>query len=76
MANAVNKEIIEETREVFIPRRNKNDSERYVAVNGENMLIQTGMAVKIPLRFAEVIEASMRQDEAAEEFIEAFAANG
>ena len=29
-------------RTVFIPKRSKNDTERYVAVNGENMLIQTG----------------------------------
>ena len=31
----------EETRTVFIPRKNKNDTERYLAVNWENMLIQT-----------------------------------
>ena len=60
---------------VFIPRRSKNDTERYVAVNGENMLIQTGTAVEVPLRFAAVIEASQRQDRAAEAFIEDFAAN-
>jgi len=60
---------------VFIPRRSKNDTERYVAVNGENMLIQTGKAVEVPLRFAAVIEASQRQDSAAEAFIEAFAKN-
>ncbi|MBE6587483.1 MAG: hypothetical protein E7647_03605 [Ruminococcaceae bacterium] len=60
---------------VFIPRTSKNDTERYVAVNGENMLIQTGKAVEVPLRFAEVIESSQRQDSAAEAFIEAFAKN-
>ncbi|MBQ2730158.1 MAG: hypothetical protein IJF69_05235 [Clostridia bacterium] len=58
---------------VFIPRKNKNDTERYVSVNGENMLIQTGKAVEVPTRFAEVIENSQRQDSAAEAFIEAFA---
>ncbi len=58
---------------VFIPRKNKNDTERYVAVNGENMLIQTGKAVEVPSRFAYVIEASQRCDAAAEAFIEAFA---
>ena len=61
------------TKTVFIPRKNKNDTERYVAVNGENMLIQTGKAVEVPASFAEVIEASERQDAAAEAFIEAFA---
>ncbi len=63
----------EETRIVFIPRKNKNDTERYVAVNGENMLIQTGRNVEVPLRYAEVIENSLRQDAAAEAFIEAYA---
>lgn len=62
-----------EMKTVFIPRRSKNDTERYVAVNGENMLIQTGRAVEVPLRFAEVIENSQRQDSFAEAFIEAFA---
>lgn len=61
------------TKTVFIPRKNKNDTERYVAVNGENMLIQTGRAVEVPVCFAEVIESSERQDAAAEAFIEAFA---
>lgn len=65
----------EKTRTVFIPRKNKNDTERYVAVNGENMLVQTGRAIELPIRFAEVIEASQRQDSAAEAFIEAFAKN-
>ena len=63
----------EETRTVFSPRKNKNDTERYVAVNGENMLIQTGRNVEVPLRYAEVIENSLRQDAAAEAFIEAYA---
>ncbi len=60
-----------ETRTVFIPRKNKNDTERYVAVNGENMLIQTGKQVEVPVRFAEVIENSQADDAAAEAFIEA-----
>lgn len=68
-----NKDPEKEMKVVFIPRNNKDDTERYVAVNGENMLIQTGKAVEVPLRFAEVIENSQRQDSAAEAFIEAFA---
>lgn len=72
MAKA-NNTVSEELREVFIPRKDKNDTERYVAVNGENVLIQTGRAVKVPERFALVIEQSQRQDAEAEAFIEAFA---
>ena len=60
-----------ETKTVFIPRKNKNDTERYIAVNGENMLIQTGRQVEVPVRFAEVIENSQAEDAAAEAFIEA-----
>lgn len=60
-----------EMREVFIPRKTKSDTERYVAVNGENMLIQTGKVVTVPARFAEVIEESQRCDALAEKFIEA-----
>lgn len=66
-------EMEEKTRTVFIPRKNKNDTERYVAVNGENILIQTGRNVEVPLRYAEVIENSLRQDAEAEAFIEAYA---
>ncbi len=58
-------------REVFIPRKTKSDTERYVAVNGENMLIQTGKVISVPKRFAEVIEESQRCDALAEKFIEA-----
>lgn len=75
MAKVSNNNAAVDMKTVFIPRRSKNDTERYVAVNGENMLIQTGKAVEVPLRFAAVIEASQRQDRAAEAFIEAFAAN-
>ena len=63
----------ETLKTVFIPRNNKNDTERYVAVNGENMLIQTGVTVEVPERFAEVLENSQKQDSASREFIEAFA---
>lgn len=64
----------DEMRTVFIPRKNKNDTERYVAVNGENMLVQTGKAVDVPVRFAEVIERSQSSDAAAEAYIEAVSA--
>lgn len=60
----------EEYRTVFIPRMNKNDTERFVAVNGENMLVQTGKQIELPARFAEVIESSLSSDAAAEAFIE------
>lgn len=66
--NGIN--LLTELRSVFIPRKSKTDTERYVAVNGENMLIQTGRQVEVPVRFAEVIENSQAEDAAAEAFIE------
>lgn len=75
MANVKDNKNSTQTREVFIPRKNKNDTERYVAVNGDNMLIQTGISVRVPEKFAEVIENSQKQDEKAQAFVEAFAHN-
>ena len=48
----------EELVNVFIPKQSRNDTERFVAVNGERILVQTGKNVKVPKRFAEVIENS------------------
>ncbi len=48
----------EELVNIFIPKQSRNDTERFVAVNGERILIQTGKNVKVPKRFAEVIENS------------------
>lgn len=43
---------------VFIPKQSRNDTERFIAVNGERILVQTGKTVEIPERFAEVIRNS------------------
>ncbi|MBQ8474035.1 MAG: hypothetical protein IJ499_00025 [Clostridia bacterium] len=62
-------------REVFIPKKSKTDTERYVSVNGENMLLQTGKVLSVPEKFALVIEESQRRDNIAAAFIEANANN-
>lgn len=54
---------------VFIPRKNKYDTERYVCVNCENMLVQTGKPVQVPRRFASVIKRSIKSDASAEAYI-------
>ena len=59
----------ERTVRIYIPRRNKNDTERFVAVNGRTALIKTGEFVDVPLPFAEVIEESLRADAEAEKYI-------
>lgn len=61
----------EELVEVFIPKTSRSDNERFVAVNGERILIQTGKTVAVPRRFAEVIKNSMASDAAAAVYIEA-----
>ncbi len=56
-------------RKVYIEKRGRNDSERYVAVNGRRMIIQCGKEIYVPAEFAEVIEHSCRQDRLSDEFI-------
>lgn len=57
MANKTNQNN-EKLVSVFIPKQSRNDTERFVAVNGERILVQTGKTVEIPERFAEVIRNS------------------
>ena len=54
---------------VFIPKRGRNDNERYVAVNGKRMLIRCGEAVTVPYEFKEIIEQSQRQDRMSDAYI-------
>lgn len=43
---------------IFIPKQSRNDNQRFIAVNGERILVQTGKTVEVPERFAEVIKNS------------------
>ena len=54
---------------VFIPKRGRNDNERYVAVNGRRMLIKCGESVAVPHEFKEIIEQSQKQDRLSDEYI-------
>lgn len=56
---------------VFIPKQSRNDTERFVAVNGERILVQTGKTVEIPERFAEVIENSEAMASVSAAYIDA-----
>ncbi len=56
---------------VFIPKQNRNDTQRFVSVNGERILVQTGTKVKIPAKFAEVLKNSEEMQTQAENYIEA-----
>ena len=54
---------------VFIPKRGRNDNERYVAVNGKRMLIRCGESVNVPYEFKEIIEQSQMQDRISDAYI-------
>ena len=56
---------------VFVPKQNRNDTQRFVSVNGERILVQTGIEIRIPQRFAEVLNNSQAMQTQAESFIEA-----
>ena len=56
---------------VFIPKQSRNDTERFIAVNGERILVQTGKNVEIPERFAEVLRNSERMAAVSAEYIDA-----
>lgn len=56
---------------VFISKKNRSDTQRFVSVNGERILVQTGVEVKIPQKFAEVLKNSEEMQTQAESFIEA-----
>jgi hypothetical protein len=61
----------EELVSVFIPRTSRNDTERFIAVNGERILVQTGKTVEIPKRFAEVITNSEKMAAVSAAYIDA-----
>ena len=54
----------------------KHRDSLYVAVGGKNVLIKAGMSLRIPRKFALVIEESIRQQELAMELIEQSAEKG
>ena len=56
--------------ELFIPKKSRDDTERFLAVNGENILVKTGITVKVKRKFKEVYDNSVAQEVAAAEFIE------
>ncbi len=55
---------------VFIPKQSRNDTERFIGVNGERILVQTGKTVEIPEKFAEVIRNSEKMAAVSAEYID------
>ena len=58
-----------EMKTVFIPKQSRNDTERYVAVNGRRILVRCGETVNVPKEFAEVIEQSLKMNALSDEYI-------
>jgi hypothetical protein len=54
---------------VFIPKQGRNDSERYIAINGKRLLVRTGESVEIPAEFAAVIENSLKMAAHSDDYI-------
>ncbi len=71
MANKNTNNTAEKLVSVFIPKQSRNDTERFIAVNGERILVQTGKTVEIPQRFAEVIKNSEKMAAVSAEYIDA-----
>ena len=55
---------------VFIPKQNRNDTQKFVCVNGERILVQTGTKVEIPAKFAQVLKNSEEMLTQAKKYIE------
>ena len=66
-----NKKSEEKLVSVFIPKQSRSDTERFIAVNGERILVQTGKNVEVPERFAEVIKNSEAMAATAAAYIDA-----
>ena len=71
MANKNTNTTDEKLVSVFIPKQSRNDTERFIAVNGERILVQTGKTVEIPERFAEVVRNSEKMAAVSAEYIDA-----
>ena len=55
---------------VFIPKESRNDTERFISVNGESILVQTGKTVEVLAHFAEVIKNSEKMARISAEYID------
>lgn len=60
------KKTVNEKVKIYIPKRNKNDNERFISCNGKRVMVQTGKTVELSPELAEVYENSVRQREDAE----------
>ncbi len=70
MSNKTTENKNEKLVSVFIPKQSRDDTERFIGVNGERILVQTGKTVEIPEKFAEVIKHSEEMAAVSAEYID------
>ena len=58
-----------EFKTVYIPKESRNDTERYVGINGKRILVRCGEVVSVPSEFAEVIENSLKMSALSDAYI-------
>ena len=63
------KDTEKKTKTVFIPKKGRNDNERFIAINGKSMLVRTGEPVELPEEFALVIENSLKMEKLSDDYI-------
>lgn len=59
---------MEDYVEIFIPRSEKNPGPVTIGVNGEYVLVQRGVFVKVKRKFSEALKLSFQQENAAADY--------
>lgn len=59
---------MEDYVEIFIPRSEKNPGPVTIGVNGEYVLVQRGIFVKVKRKFSEALKLSFQQENAAADY--------
>lgn len=67
-SEAVREPSMEDYVEIMIPRSEKNPGPVPIGVNGEYVLVQRGIFVKVKRKFAEALKLSFQQENAAADY--------
>lgn len=67
-SEAVRKPSMEDYVEIMVPRSEKNPGPVPIGVNGEYVLVQRGIFVKVKRKFAEALKLSFQQENAAADY--------
>lgn len=67
-SEAVREPSMEDYVEIMVPRSEKNPGPVPIGVNGEYVLVQRGIFVKVKRKFAEALKLSFQQENAAADY--------